>query len=125
MTPIPEKPEEYVITGEQIETLIELYHADSRVRGILRSRPLSKELLKKENLTVGTSARGGFGVMGSSGIEIFLAGLFLGAIAVIVLLMIFHPAPIFIDCGCGAQSAMARQCFESGNLSSWQCGVFR
>jgi len=55
-----------------------------------------------------------------------LAGVFLlGAITAIIIPIIFHFSPLYVDCGCGAQAGMARQCFESGNLSSWQCGVFR
>jgi hypothetical protein len=55
-----------------------------------------------------------------------LAGVFLlGVIATLVTQIIFHFSPIYVDCGCGAQAEMARQCFDSGNLSSWQCGVFR
>jgi hypothetical protein len=55
-----------------------------------------------------------------------LAGVFLlGAFTAIVITAIFHFSPIYVDCGCGAQAAMARACFDTGNLSSWQCGVFK
>jgi len=49
---------------------------------------------------------------------------FLGVLTAILIPAIFHFSPLYIDCGCGAQAEMARQCFES-NCSSWQCGVFK
>lgn len=72
-----------------------------------------------------TSVNEGSTQPGSSGIELLLAGFCLGVIAAIVIPILLGISPIYIDCGCGAQAEMARQCFESGNLSSWQCGVFR
>jgi len=50
---------------------------------------------------------------------------FAGAVVATIIPIIFHISPIYVDCGCGAQASMARQCFESGNLSSWQCGIFK
>ena len=63
--------------------------------------------------------------MGSSGIEIFIAGVAIGAVAILVFFAVFHPAPIFMDCGCGAMSAMCGQCIHGGNLSAPICGAFK
>ena len=71
-----------------------------------------------------TSVNEGSAQEGSSGIEIFFAGLCLGILFIIVA-VIFALILSLSIAGAGAQSAMARQCFESGNLSSWQCGVFK
>jgi len=62
---------------------------------------------------------------GSTGFELLVAGFAIGVVSVFIVLVLFHPEPFFIDCGCSAQSSMAKACFDSGNLSSWQCGVFK
>lgn len=64
----------------------------------------------------------------SSWFLLFLGGMVIGAFLVIVIPMVFHISPIYVDCGCGAQAEMARQCFESYATNStdhWQCGVFK
>lgn len=55
-------------------------------------------------------------IEGSSGFGLLLAGFLLGVLLTAVIIIIVNPGPLYIDCGCGAQSAMARQCFESSYL---------
>ena len=62
------------------------------------------------------------------GIDMLIFGIIIGALAAFFIPRIFHFSPIYVDCGCGAQAEMVRQCFESyaTNASShWQCGVFK
>lgn len=57
-----------------------------------------------------------------------LFGIVIGVFLTITVPIVLHISPIYVDCGCGAQAEMARQCFESyaNNLTNhWQCGVFK
>lgn len=51
-------------------------------------------------------------------------GLIIGMASLTVGIMVFHPDPWYVDCGCGAASQMCMQCINGGNLSASVCGAF-
>jgi len=57
--------------------------------------------------------------------EAYLCGVAMGILIVIVFLLVFHPEPFFVDCGCGATTSMMSQCIQGGNLSAPICGAFK